>query len=281
MMRFAITLLFVYFSLFSKEGVYACFADEHLQQHMVEHNESRRDILYTNLVGAAVITAWGAANWGYGKNSPHSSEEEWFGRHTESGGADKLGHLFAAYFLGSGLSGLYEGWGYSEADAALYGSLSSFFLLNYMEIGDAFSNEFGFSYEDFIMNTLGAVSSYVFYTNPELSKRIDLRVEYLPSFDTADIVTEYEKMKYLIALKAEGFDLISNPYLKYTELHLGYYTRNYTGGYSEQSERIVYLGIGINLSRVFRQNGYKKTARFLNYYQLPYTYVPYEKDLNR
>ncbi len=245
-----------------------------------EHNKSRADILYTNLAGAAVITTWGVVNWGYGQNSPSSDEEEWFGRETESGGADKLGHFYAAYAIGSGLAVLYENWGYQEKDAALYGSLSSFFLLNYMEVGDAFSDEFGFSYEDLIMNTLGAFSAYLFYLSPELSKRIDLRVEYLPSFDTADIVTEYEKMKYLIVLKAEGFDLIKNDFLRYAELHLGYYTRNYEEGFSDESERIIYLGIGINLSRALRQNGHTKTARFLNYYQLPYTYLPFEKDLN-
>lgn len=245
-----------------------------------DNNESKKDILYTNLVGMAVITTWGVANWDYGKSKPYSDNEEWFGRETESGGADKLGHFYASYIMGSGLSGLYESWGYEEKEAAFYGSLSSFFLMNYMEIGDAFS-AFGFSYEDFVMNTLGSFSSYFFYTNPELSKRIDLRIEYVPSFDTADIVTEYEKMKYLIAFKAEGFDFITNPYLKYAELHMGYYTRDYSGGYSQESERIIYLGIGINLSRVARRNDYKKTARFLNYYQVPYTYIPFEKDLNR
>jgi len=245
-----------------------------------ENNESKKDILYTNLVGVAVITAWGVANWDYGKRKPYSDNEEWFGRDTDSGGADKVGHFYASYIVGSGLSGLYESWGYTQKDSALYGSLSSFFLMNYMEVGDAFS-EYGFSYEDFLMNTLGSFSSYLFYTNPELSKRIDLRIEYVPSFDTADIVTEYEKMKYLLAIKAEGFDIISNPYLKYTELHIGYYTRNYEDGHSQESERIIYLGVGINLSRVARQNNYKKTARFLNYYQIPYTYIPFEKDLNK
>ncbi len=245
-----------------------------------ENNASKKEVLYTNLVGMGVITAWGFANWDYGKSRPSSDQEEWFGRDTDSGGADKLGHFYASYLLGSGLSGLYESWGHEEKDAALYGAFSSAFLLNFMEIGDAFS-EFGFSYEDFLMNTLGSFSSYLFYTNPGLSKRIDLRIEYLPSFETADVVTEYEKMKYLIAFKAEGFDFITNPYLRYAELHLGYYTRDYSGGYSQDSERILYFGIGINLSRVARKNDYLKTARFLNYYQLPYTYIPFEKDLNR
>jgi len=246
-----------------------------------EDNVSKKDILYANLVGTAVITAWGIANWDYAESSPHSESEGWFGRDTESGGADKLGHLYASYFIGSGLAGLYESWGHTEKDAALYGSLSSFFLMGYMEFGDAFSSDLGFSYEDFLMNTLGAFSAYVFYANPELSKRVDLRIEYIPSFGTGDIVTEYERMKYLVAFKAEGFDFVTDPYLQYTELHLGYYTRNYEGGFSQESERVIYLGVGINLSRVARTNDYQKTARFLNYYQIPYTYLPFEKDLNK
>ncbi len=245
-----------------------------------DNNESRKDILYTNLVGTAVITAWGVLNWDYGKRRPHRDDEEWFGRETDSGGADKLGHLYASYIIGSALSGLYESWGYSEKDAALYGASSSFFLMNYMEVGDSFSQDYGFSYEDFLMNTFGAFSSYLFYTNPELSKRVDLRIEYLPSLDTADIITEYEKMKYLIAFKAEGFESVTHPYLKYAELQVGYYTRHYKGGYNEQSERIIYLGIGFNLSRLAREQGQTKTSRLLNYYQLPYTYLPLEEDLN-
>ena len=227
-----------------------------------ENNESRKDVLYTNLIGAAVITAWGAANWEYGTREPHSDSEGWFGHDTKSGGSDKIGHLYASYAIGSGLSILYENWGYSQKEAGYYGALSSFFLMSYMEIGDSFSSELGFSYEDFIMNTAGALSSYFLYTNPELSKRIDLRIEYIPSFNGTDVITQYEKMKYLIAFKAEGFDSISNPYLKYGELHLGYYTRNYTEGFSEQSERIIYLGVGFNLSKLTREYGYTKPRVF-------------------
>jgi hypothetical protein len=246
---------------------------------LAEHNESRRDILYTNLAGAAVITAWGITNWDYGENKAHAGNEGWFSRDTKYGGADKLGHFYGAYLIGSALSGLYEYWGYEKKEAAFYGAFSSFLVMNYMEFGDSFSS-YGFSYEDFVMNTLGAASAYLLSAHPELSRKIDFRIEYVPSFKTVDVVTEYESMKYLIALKAEGFDTMQNAGLRYTELHLGYYTRNYEGGFSSQSERIIYLGIGINLSAIFRQNGYTKTAYFLNFYQPPYTYLPFEKDLN-
>ena len=45
-------------------------------------------------------------------------------------------------------------------------------------------------------------------------------------------------------------------------------------------ERDLYIGIGINLSNIFRQRGYKKVSTFLNYYQVPYTYLPYKHDFN-
>lgn len=255
------------------------FSEETRKRHYGENKESRRDILYANLTGVAVITAWGLVNWDYGQSKPHLSSEGWFSHDTKNGGADKLGHLYTSYLVGSSLSGLYAYWGYKKQEAALYGALSSFLIMNYMEFGDAFSS-FGFSYEDFVMNTLGAAGAYLLSGHPELSKRVDFRIEYVPSFNTLDVVTEYEKMKYLIVFKAEGFESVTDPWLRYGELHLGYYTRNYKSGFSSQSERIIYLGVGISLSRLFRQNGYEKTARFFNYYQLPYTYLPFEKELN-
>lgn len=246
-----------------------------------QHAQSRSDILYTNLAGAAFIAGWGFANWEYGKSAPHTSNEGWFGNQTKYGGADKLGHFYGSYLIGSSLGRLYESWDYTQNEAALYGSLSSFFLMNVMEVGDAFSAQQGFSYEDFTVNTLGALCSYVFYTHPELSKRVDIRIEYLPSFKTADVITEYEQMKYVIALKGDGFDFISNPVLRYGELHLGYYTRNFIGASVQERERILYVGIGLNLSKTARQNGYNTTADVLNYYQLPYTYVSFDNNLNR
>lgn len=246
-----------------------------------QETKNRSDILYTNLAGAAIIAGWGLANWDYGKSSPHVNSEGWFGNQTKSGGADKLGHFYGSYLIGSVLGKVYERWDYPQNEAALYGSLSSFFLMNVMEVGDAFSTQQGFSYEDFTLNALGALSAYLFYTQPELSKRVDIRIEYLPSFKTADVITEYENMKYLIALKGDGFACTSNSPLRYGELHLGYYTRNFTGVAAEEHERILYVGIGMNLSRLLRQNGYDTTAAVFNYYQLPYTYIPLQNNLNR
>ena len=146
-----------------------------------------------------------------------------------------------------------------------------------MEFGDSFS-PLGFSRQDLLMNTLGAASGYALYTHPELARKLDIRLEYLPATQV-DVFTDYERMKFLLALKLEGFQAVRNPYLKYLELQLGYFTRNYDGA-TATPQRTLYAALGINLSRLFRARGHRRTATFFNYYQLPYTYAAYDHHLD-
>jgi len=178
-------------------------------------------------------------------------------------------HLFA---------GQYERWDFDKDQAIRWGALSSLGITGLIEAGDAFSDKYGFSYQDMLFNTLGVAAGYLLWSFPELSRKIDLRVEYNPftSGDyQSDITTDYERLSYLMAIKAEGFDFIENPYLKYLELHIGFRARNYDA-YSEQSnvdlrKQYLYVGIGLNLSKLFRP--YLDVPVF-NYFQMPYTYVP-------
>jgi hypothetical protein len=146
-----------------------------------------------------------------------------------------------------------------------------------MEVGDSFSEQYGFSYEDFIMNGLGSYLGYVLETNPGLDRKIDIRIEYKPSDDNGiDIFTDYENSKYLVALKLDGFSSVRNKYLKYLELHLGYYTRGFDD-INKKKERNIYFGLGINLSKIFHERAWKKTATFLEYYQIPYTDIQFKR----
>ncbi|MCF6363263.1 MAG: YfiM family protein [Gammaproteobacteria bacterium] len=139
-----------------------------------------------------------------------------------------------------------------------------------MEFGDSFGGH-GFSRQDFIMNTLGAITGYIFLTRPELAKRIDIRVEYIPG-GQRDIFTDYKNMKFTVALKLDDVQSVRNRYLKYLDLQLGYYTRHYSAGSQENKERNIYIAVGINLSHILHNMSHKKTAKFFNYYQMPYTY---------
>jgi hypothetical protein len=240
--------------------------------------EQNEKLLYVNLTGIGVVTAWGVTKWDYFTNSPQSRSEGWFQNDTKSGGADKLGHLYTSYVTAHGLSHLYETWCFDKNDAALYGAMSSFAILSYMEVGDAFS-DFGFSKEDLFSNAAGVVFGYYLYKDPELANILDLRWEYGFDPQTSDFTTDYENSKYLFALKLNGFEFARSSLLKHFEIHLGYYTRGFTDP-GVVKERNVFIGIGINLTDLFRRHSYKKTATFLKYFQVPGTNVEFERDLN-
>ena len=239
-------------------------------------------VLYTNIVGAAVVTAWGVAFWDYFTIDPVMGDEGWFGEDTKYGGADKLGHMYSTYLWSLGFASLYEYWGMPEEDSMVYGPLTAWLFQGIMEVGDSFSDSQGFSYEDMVMNTLGAGFYYLREKYPLLKARLDLRLEYVPDFQgDADIFTQYNSMKYLFALKFSGFESMESNFLRYGELHLGYYTRGYQNNKAySQKDRIVYVGIGINVSEVLASMGWMKTSKVFNYYQLPYTYIPFEYNLN-
>ena len=244
--------------------------------------ELRNRVIYTNIIGAGVIALWGAAFWDYFTISPVSGDEGWFGEDTKYGGADKLGHLYSTYIWSLGFSSLYEYWGMSEDDSLLYGPLSAWIFQGMMEVGDSFSESQGFSYEDLVMNTVGAAFYYVREKYPEVKRKVDLRLEYIPDFNSdVDFFTQYNSMKYMMALKFSGFDSMEDTPMKYFELQVGYYTRGYSEHENyESKERVIYAGIGINSSEVMKAIGWEKTSNFLNYYQLPYTYVPFGYDFD-
>ncbi len=236
-----------------------------------------KKVIGANLAGVLFITTWGVINWDYGQTSPHAESEGWFEKDTKEGGADKLGHFYDAYVVQRGLSLLYESWGYKKKAAAYYGFLSSFGIFSYMEFGDSFS-DFGFSYEDFIMNFLGSGIGYLIDLNPDIASKIDFRIEIEPDLSKGDFFTDYENHKYLMAIKLDGFDFIDGP-LEYLELHTGYYGRGYSDS-NIKDERNVYVGLGINLSKIFADYKYYKTSTVLNYLQIPFTSLQFRKDLN-
>lgn len=239
----------------------------------------RQALTRVGLSGAGIITLWGVSQWDYFDRSPHGHSEGWFGEDTNSGGADKLGHVYMSYVTADGLAALYRHWCFDDSSAARWGALSSFLLLSYMEVGDAFS-DYGFSYEDFVANALGSASSYFLARHPQFDRKIDFRWEYGLHANGSDIFTDYDNSKYLLAIKLNGFRAFEQSALKHFELHLGYYSRGYDDRNSSR-ERNLYFGIGINLTDLFRRHGYSKTATFLQYYQPPELYFSAEDDLNK
>ena len=235
-------------------------------------NFLQNKIVRTNLIGSALIVTWGIFNWDYGKRAPHTQREGWFSHNTKHAGADKLGHFYTTYAMTFYLSSLYRGYGYSVESANKNAALSSFFLNAVMEAGDSFS-DYGFSYEDMIFNAVGSWLGYFFLTHPTFDKTIDIRLEYKPTEkirhrESYDILTDYQGMKFLTALKLDAFTLLEDSFLRWFELQAGYYVRRKEGA----NHRYGYIGVGINFSRLLAPVS-KKASRFTEFYQLPYGYV--------
>jgi hypothetical protein len=246
--------------------------------HESSFQQQQRDILSVNLTGIGIVTVWGVANWDYFTNSPKTTSEDWFQNNTDTGGADKVGHMYTSYVSTHGLSYLFETWCMNQADAALYGALSAFAILGYMEIGDSFST-YGFSGEDFIANSVGSLLGYYLYTRPELARKIDFRWEYGIHPNQNDLTTDYENSKYLFALKLNGFDYFRGTVLKHIELQAGYYTRGFDDPL-QTKERNLFFGIGLNLTDLFSRHSYRKTATVLRYIQIPGTNMEFAHDQN-
>ncbi|TKB25729.1 DUF2279 domain-containing protein [Desulfopila sp. IMCC35006] len=236
-------------------------------------------MLYTNLAAATAIGIWGLATWDYGSEGFTIGHEEWFGRDTKYGGADKCGHLWSTYAFSDALTSLYTGWGYEPKKANIYAALSSWTVQFAMELGDATSETQGFSWEDMTMNTLGALTSVLMARYPELDRKIDLRVEYVINDSIKGIFDDYYNQYYSMVLKLDGFDSFENTFLKYVELSAGYYTRGF-GNPDKEDTRSLFAGIGFNFSRLLNQSGWNKTAKVFEYIQVPYTVPKVSYDLD-
>lgn len=236
-------------------------------------------LLYTNLTAAALIGVWGLIEWDYGSEGWSNADEGWFEEDSKYGGADKLGHFWATYAFSDALTGLYKSWGYSSDKANTYAALSAWTVQAFMEIGDGTSDSQGFSWEDMVVNTVGALTSVVMERNPELDRIIDFRVEYVFNVEVNGIFDDYSNHYYSMVLKFDGFDAFQENFLRYLELSAGYYTRGY-GEPDEEDSRSLYAGISFNFSRLLRENGWEKTGKTLEYFQLPYTVLKASHDLD-
>lgn len=239
--------------------------------------EPEQGVRWSRLAGVAAVTGWGMLQWNYFDAGPSRVDEGWFGARTREGGADKLGHLYSSHVMTQALADLYEHWGLPRQSAGKQAALSSLLVLGYMEIGDSFSPDYGFSAEDLAMNLAGSFIGYHLYASHPWRHRVDLRIEYRPA--ARDPFTDYSHHKFLVALKLEGFSWFSGTPLEWLELHAGYYARGYDSP-EEADSRQLFAGVGLNLSRLLRLAHLDRTSRLFNYWQPPETSLAAERHLS-
>jgi hypothetical protein len=231
------------------------------------------------------ISAIGVADWNWGSSGFRFNNEGWFNEeNTGSGGIDKLGHAYTSYLLTDILTSAIQRNSSDPRGAPITAALASLSLMTYVEIFDGFSGDHGFSYEDMVMNMLGAGFSVFRNSVPGMRDKIAFRMQYLPSpFISFEPFGDYSGQKYLLAVKLGGFEKFEDTPLRYVELHGGYYARGFAKeerrvGY--EKERNFYVGIGVNLQELLfgvksdRDHLIRKAARTsLDYIQVPYSYL--------
>ncbi len=236
-------------------------------------------IMYETAIGAAAISYWGFNHWDWGTQSAHCTNEGWLRIEGGTGGSDKFGHLFSGFVISDFVNWRLKKKGFDRKTAAKWGAGTSMALMTLIEIGDS-TSDYGWSMEDFTMDTIGVMTSYFLNIYPKLDEKIDLRVEYWPSPGFSldgDVVADYSGMKHLVALKCSGFHFLNKTPLKYFELHAGYYTRgmrSFDKGHFDEEERNFYIAVGVNINELLGNKKPNWIKTFFTYYQPPNTYLP-------
>lgn len=209
--------------------------------------------------GATLVAAYGSHNWwrsGFGGGFD-TTNEGWFGKDTEFGGADKLGHLYSNYAGVRLLTPLFEMAGNSRYDAVSLALWSTLGIYTAVEVIDGYSRTWKFSPQDAIANAAGAVLGYALETHPEYDAIFDFRLDYRrsPRSPDFDPFGDYGAQKYLLVVKADGFAALRETgLLRYVEVAAGYGTRGY--GSAGKHYRDTYVGLSLNLARLLGDGAY-------------------------
>jgi hypothetical protein len=216
------------------------------------------------LIAALTLGGSAANSFTDGPHKPyHVTEEGWFGETTYAGGADKASHFVSYYVVSKELTNLYRRLGHSERESVWlgFGVATAAGLLT--EIGDG-TTRFGFSYEDLVMDTLGAASAALI-----AHYRADDLVGFRGGFllpvtgaatccQVAGFGRDYSNEIYTADLKFGGLarrlGVPIGP-LKYLLFSVTYGSKGYPYALPEDRERQVGLEIGLNLQEILNDLG--------------------------
>jgi hypothetical protein len=233
--------------------------------------------------------------WDKSDSTFRMRHEGWFEADTPNGGADKLGHGYSFYVSTRLMTSGFQWAGHSSKEAAQLAGLTSGLLSLGVEIIDGFTEDYGFSPEDLIMNLSGIGLGAVLESYPQWDEVIDMRIKYWPSDDARrlqdyDPVADYSGQTYLLITKASGIPTLrQNQFLRYLELAVGYGTRGYQpndGTDTQPTSRNLYYGLSLNLSQLLNDTLFKKQSRtqqitnnVLEYFQMPGTALLFKHEL--
>jgi hypothetical protein len=237
-----------------------------------KRDESYKPIVaYTTaglLIGATVL--YGTEVWDWGEQKKFRfGREGFFGKNTDSGGADKLGHAYAHYCVQRGVYNVFEWANFSKTGCLLWSVGASFTVGLLIEIGDGSTGKYGFSWEDLTANTLGIALGAVLESFPKVDEFVHMSYSILPTKgfrrgptgrQALHLTSDYSGHKGMLNFKFAGFKSVGYnipEFMRYIMLDFGYYTRGYTlhdrrDDITPKRTRHPYLGVSLNFMEVVK-----------------------------
>lgn len=210
---------------------------------------------------------------------------------------DKLGHAYSTYTLTKLSSKTFQWAKFNKQQSALYASAASFTFLTTIELMDAYSKKWGFSWGDFIANSVG-VSFYLLQELAFKKQSIILKYSYSPSpyrelrtdalgqSQLQALFKDYNAQTYWASLNINDFIPAFNP--KWLNLAVGYSGNqmiNAKGAFRSSSgviynpQRQYFLSLDVNLEKIESNKKWVKSAlSVLNCLKIPFPAVEFTKE---
>jgi Predicted periplasmic lipoprotein (DUF2279) len=255
--------------------------------------EPRRFFITIASVGAVAGSALNSFTDGP-HESFHFTNEGYFGRNTYAGGGDKASHIVSYYGVSRLLASVYEVFDLSEEKSYTLASGVSVLTGFATELGDG-TTRYGFSHEDLVADSLGALSAYVLAHNG-LNDLLGFRAGVFSSPDTPEefrvvgLGKDYSREIYTADLKLAGLarraDRNFGP-ARFLLVSMTYGVKGYPYALPELRERQVGLELGLNVAEIARGIGVsdrpwwgRLLLTVLDIVRFPYTSVGVRYDIN-
>ena len=229
------------------------------------------------------------------KGTFHFTAEGFFGKNTYNGGVDKAAHFVDYTIAQRALASGFRRVGYTSTQAGWMGFAGALAGGLTTEIGDG-TTIFGFSWEDLVMDALGAASA----TGLAVSGWEDtfgfrfgaVSQDSTPAccIDTSNIGRDYSGEMYTADLKLSGLSrrMNFNPGpARFLLVSMTYGTNGYNTASPELRQRLVGVEIGIHFNEILRAIGVPREPIwggvlyfFFDTLRIPYTAIGVRYDLN-
>ena len=223
----------------------------------------------------------------------HFTSEDFFGKHTYAGGADKASHFVFYNGLSRELGVAYSRMGYSRDRAILMGAGVALVGGVLVEVADGL-NRSGYAWEDLLMDSLGAgtAAAVTYYgLDDVLGFRFGKISADEPSVKVPGAGKDYSEEIYTGDLKLAGAARrlgLRPGLLRFFLLSMTYGSNGYRYSLPEYRERNIGGEIGINFPQILTEIGVRDTTWwgrvlyiFFNFVRVPYTQIGFHYDLNQ